>query len=395
MRLLIAGAGIGGLSAALALAQAGVETTLLEQAELFEEAGAGLQISPNASRILRQLGVLHLLQGALEPQQLVIRRARDGKQTVALPMGAQALQRWGAPHLVVHRADLQRALLEAVALAGPRITVLANAALTDFNDDASGVGAAYRCNGREISGWFDGLIGADGLNSLVRGRFEPAGPPQYSNRTAWRALVEADQAPRFATQAATNLWLGRDAHLVHYPLRGGDLVNVVAIVGDSWRTPGRGDFWSQEGDKTALMRRFSAWDHKAQDLLAAARRYRRWPLFDRPPLRHFSQGRIALLGDAAHPMLPFLAQGSAQAIEDAAALGAAFVRGGEAEQALLAYGAARAGRTARVQRQSRLQGHIYHLSGAAAFARDLALASLGPDRLAARYDWLYGFPAPL
>lgn len=192
----------------------------------------------------------------------------------------------------------------------------------------------------------------------------------------------------------SSLWLGRRAHLVHYPLRGGSVVNVVAIVDEDFRAAQGVDFWSSPGDAAALEPRFAAWHASARALLAAASEWRKWPLFDRDPLPSWSAGRVALLGDAAHPMLPFLAQGAAQAIEDAAALGEALAQDRDIPRGLRAYQAARQARAARVQRESRRQGAIYHLGGPAAWARDSALRALGGANLLARYDWLYDAHRP-
>lgn len=390
--VVIAGAGIGGLTAALALARTGTRVTLLERAALIEDAGAGLQLSPNASRVLADLGVLDRLRGAVSLVQLHVRRARDAATLAVLPLGSEAERRWGAPMLVAHRADLQRALLEAVALA-PGIKLRAGVALSGYAANQQGVSIA--CCGREAAIAADALIGADGLNSQVREQLWPGGKTLYSGRTAWRALIEADQAPAFARTLETSLWLGAKAHLVHYPVRGGALVNVVAIVGDGWRGPASADLWAEDGDAAVVAARFASWHISARALIAAAPAWRKWPLFDRPPLARWSAGRVAVLGDAAHPMLPFLAQGAAQAIEDAAALGRAFAGTADVPSALAAYSASRAPRAARVQQASRRQGQIYHLSGPGAVARDLALAWLGPQKLAARSDWLYGFDARL
>ncbi|WP_036257592.1 FAD-dependent monooxygenase [Methylocapsa aurea] len=383
---LIAGAGIGGLSAALCLARAGYRVSLFDQAEALEEAGAGLQLSPNASSILRRLGVLErLLPSSLAPRAVRIRRARDGATLCVLPL-EDAEKRWGAPYLLAHRADLQRALLDAVAREDA-IKLHTGAAVAGFLSGADGVAIALRKGLIRLEASGDCLICADGSRSLLREKLPGTRPGalRFSGRTAWRALVDARCAPPEMLRAETSLWLGRKAHLVHYPLRGGTVVNVVAIVEEDFRADG----WSTEGCSAFLAERFARWDTAARNLLAAAENWRKWPLLDRDPIAHWTSGRVALLGDAAHPMLPFLAQGAAQAIEDAAALGGALSRDRNVERALLAYQAARQARATHVQQASRRQGVIYHLSGPAALARDLAFRALGGENMLARYDWLY------
>ena len=391
--VVIAGAGIGGLTAALALARHGVRVTLLERAALLEDIGAGLQLPPNASRILAQLGVLEVLRGAVTPQRLRILRGRDGAALATMALGAAAERRWGAPMLVAHRADLIRALLEVLALT-PGVVVRAGAMLTDFFETGSEIAITAQHGGVEVRLSADALIGADGLNSLLREHVQPDSKKLYSGRIAWRALVEATHAPAFARTLETSLWLGPKAHLVHYPLRGGALVNVVAITSAAADLEA-GDIWTQEGDAAVLAARIASWHACARKLIAAAPAWRQWPLFDRAPLQCWNRGRVAVLGDAAHPMLPFLAQGAAQAIEDAVVL-ARFLAGAKnMQEALADYGAARRARAARVQAASRRQGRIYHLSGPAALARDHVLGWLGPEKLAARNDWLYGYDARL
>jgi len=382
----IAGAGIGGLSTALSLARAGWRVSLYEKAKVLEESGAGLQLSPNATAVLRNCGVLERLTTfALRPQAIRIRRARDGATLALMPLG-DAEARWGAPYLVVHRADLQRALLEAAARESG-ITLQTGAAVAGFAPCDGGVAVAIAQGAVRLKVAGDSLIGADGLRSFVRQRF-CADPLRFSGRTAWRATVEAASLPAAMLGKETSLWLGRKAHLVHYPLRGGTIVNVVAIVDEDFH-PREEEFWSSPGEPGFLEARFARWDITARDLLHAATEWRKWPLADRRPGPSFVSGRVALIGDAAHPMLPFLAQGAAQAIEDAGVLGQVLARGQNIEAGLLAYQEKRLARAARVQKESRRQATIYHLGGPAAFLRDAALRALGPEKMLARYDWLY------
>jgi salicylate hydroxylase len=260
-----------------------------------------------------------------------------------------------------------------------------------FASGADGVVAALRQGLLRLEASGDCLIGADGARSLVRAKLLGGGAvsPALTRRTAWRALVDADRVAPEALRPESCLWLGREAHLVHYPLRGGAVVNVVAVVDENEAAPGPEEDWSRQGDPSVLAARFSSWHQDARALLATAPDWRRWPLVERDPLPGWTAGRVALLGDAAHPMPPFLAQGAAQAIEDAAALGAALQATRDVPQGLAAYAAARRARAGRVQSESRAQGRIYHLSGPAAFVRDAALQALGGERLLARYDWLY------
>ncbi len=382
---LIAGAGIGGLCAALCLARIGWRVTLFEKAKFLDETGAGLQLSPNASAILQRLGLVErLAPTALCPQAITIRRARDGATLAQMPL-ADAEQRWGAPYLAVHRADFQRALLGAAARTSG-ISLITDAAVSGIEQSASGVrvaagqGAALRAEG-------DCVIGADGVHSFVRQSLGLASA-RFSGKTTWRALAEAARVPAAMRREETTLWLGRGAHLVHYPLRGGNVINVVAIV-DERDCSGTDNFWASPGDPRFLESRFGGWDEAARELLRTAAEWRKWPLFDSRPAANWISGRVALLGDAAHAMLPFLAQGAAQAIEDAGALEAALEQSKDIEASLRAYQAMRLARATRVQKESRRQAAIYHLAGPAAFLRDMALRALSGQKMLARYDWLY------
>ncbi len=383
---MIAGAGIGGLCASLCLARGGWRVNLYEKAKVLEETGAGLQLSPNASAVLRRLGVIaRLTPFALRPKAIRIRRARDGATLAVMPLD-DAERRWGAPYLVVHRADLQRALLEAIARESS-IKLQTGAAVAGFASGENSVSIAIEQGVVRLKAAGDCLIGADGVRSFVRQRLG-ADSLRFSGRTAWRATVDPARVNANMRRDETTLWLGRKAHLVHYPLRGGTVINVVAIVDEDF-CPGGADFWSSPGEPGFLEGRFSGWAEPARDLLRVAPDWRKWPLFDCKPIGSWVAGRVALMGDAAHPILPFLAQGAAQAIEDAGALGDVLTCGQNIETSLRAYQEARCLRAARVQRESRRQAKIYHLAGPAAFLRDMALRALGPQKMLARYDWLY------
>jgi salicylate hydroxylase len=395
LHALIAGAGIGGLTAALSLARIGCRVTLLERSKALQDVGAGLQISPNASAVLRELGLLPALaKAALTPSAVHVRRAQDGATLARLPLD-HAEARWGAPFLLIHRGDLQRTLAEAVAKV-PDITLVTDSNVAGFVTTETGV-ALTALNGA-IRVEYDGdcLIGADGVRSFVRERLGCDGTrlPQRAHRVAFRSLVDRERVPAAMRLAESTLWLGPKAHVVHYPLRGGSVINVVAVVDETVPIDWTAEFWSQPAGADEIAARFSGFDRRVRNLLAGADKWLRWPLAERPALASWTKGPISLLGDAAHPMLPFLAQGAAQAIEDAAALARALAACDTLEQGLAAYEKARLPRAQRVQAQSHRQALIYHLSGPAAFARDLAMRCLGPARLLDSYEWLYQPQAP-
>lgn len=400
LKIVIAGAGIGGLTAALSLARTGAHIIVLERAPVLEEVGAGLQLSPNASNILQDLGLLdRLAPWSLAPEQLRIRRARDGADLTRMPLGPMADARWGAPHLVAHRADVQRILLDACE-ASPLITlktdadVLGFASVTDGERASVQVGVLDRGKHTRVDG--DVLIGADGLRSGLRERLGLgfADAPIYSGRTAWRALIPATAAPTSALRVETNLWLGAKAHLVHYPIRAGDFVNVVAVIEDPWRGDDSTDIWRDpaDADPRYLKRSFGGWAREAHDLLDAAPQWRRWPLFERRFAPRWSLDNVVLMGDAAHPVLPFLAQGAGLAIEDAEALGRAFAtHGADVGAAIRMYENERIPRASDIVLASRRQAAIYHMSGPMALARDTFMRRVTPDGMQRRVDWIYGY----
>jgi salicylate hydroxylase len=395
--VIIAGAGIGGLTAALALAQRRFEVTVLEAADRLEEVGAGLQLSPNAARVLIALGIAERLKPHIVvPEHLVVRNARSGRLLAQGPLGATCAQRYGAPYWVIHRGDLQAALCEAVA-ATPGITLLLGSKVESFTAESDSITVSASQGSQLITVRAHALIAADGLWSALRQQLGHRTVPHPAGHTAWRTLIPAAAAPKSALASAVNLWLGADTHLVHYPVKAGRMINVVAIVGDDWREPG----WNTPGEPRVLLDRFSAelWHASARDLLVAPELWQKWALFDCLPLATWGttwgttwgNGRVTLLGDAAHPMLPYLAQGAAMAIEDAAVLAACLERNPNVPAALRTYEASRLPRTARVQREASRNATVYHMSGPAAVLRSLALMAMGGDRLISRYDWLYGW----
>jgi len=384
--IIVAGAGIGGLTAALALIRAGFRVVVIEQAERLEETGAGIQLSPNATGILVNLGAGdHLKQLAVAPEAIRVMRAKSAREIVRIPLGRAAELRYGAPYWVIHRADLQAGLIDTLETTSDFVLRLGSK-VEDYAVHAHGITVQARGGFTAIDEHGIALIGADGLWSTVRGKLGDRAPRRFRDRTAWRALIPADRLPPQAREAATALWLGPDAHLVHYPVSGGAMINLVAIVSDDRRVNG----WSAAGRRTDLLARFSGWHKDARALIAAPQTWQRWSLYDRVLPHPWGVGPVTLLGDAAHPMLPFLAQGGAMAIEDAAVLAACVARHSEDPAAgLRRYEGLRRRRAARAQRHARRNGRLYHLKGPAAFARDLALKITGGNRLLRRYDWLY------
>ena len=388
--VIIAGAGIGGLVAALTLVQHGLRVILLEQAQRLEEVGAGIQLSPNASRILMSLGLEPLLRPFIvTPTELMVMHARTARVLARARLGDAAEKRYGSPYWVIHRGDLQSVLVDLVA-GTPDISLRLGTRVEDFASHGNGVSVATASSMGAAEERGLALICADGLWSNLRRRLGHRGEPRFAGYTAWRALVDAgalgpdDAVPRI------QLWLGRHAHVVHYPVRGGSLVNVVAIIRDDWSEAG----WSAPGERSEILARYPAgvWPASVRAILAAAENWRKWALFDRAPLTSWGNGAVTLLGDAAHPMLPYLAQGAAAPIEDAAVLARRLAETpAEPERALRLYENERYRRTARIQRAARRNGMIYHMGGAEALLHALALVAMRGRGLLARYDWLYNW----
>ncbi|HEV2566030.1 MAG TPA: FAD-dependent monooxygenase [Microvirga sp.] len=391
LSIAVVGAGIGGLTVSLALARQGHAVTLVERRTGFSEVGAGLQLSPNASRILIRLGLgAALRRVATEPQRVVVRDLRSGKPIGQVALGAFMRERYEAPYWVVHRADLQTVLLDAVrSEPGIRLVMGRNVENVEDGPDAARL-AWMSAGGARESHAADLILGADGIWSKVRHALGDGTPPAYRGVIAWRATLARDAAPAELAGDETGLWLGPRGHVVHYPIAGGRLVNVVAIE----RNPTPVEGWAAPGDRDALLKVYASAAPALRALLAQPSEWLRWSLFDHPAGR-LARGRIALLGDAGHPVLPFLAQGAALAIEDAATLGTLLGRDRpDVPRALAAYEKERLARAGRVQQEARRNGRIYHAGGLVGFGRNLVMRRLGPEGMTRSYDWLYGFRTP-
>ena len=383
-RVLIAGGGIGGLAASIALGRCGIETAVLERSGFTEETGAGIQLGPNATRALRELGVLGAIEPhAFRPEAIWIYDGPSGRRLASVPLGKRAEERYGAPYLTLHRADLHAGLraaaekLAAVELR-PRFEVAAIEA-------DSGQVVVHGAGGGKAEG--ASLIGADGLWSTVRSLVMSEASLRFAGATAWRALVPRKGLPSPFDAPVVGLWLGPRSHLVHYPVRGGRDLNVVAVAAGGMGSQG----WNQSGNAEALLSSFTRWAKDLKSLLERAEGWRSWSLYRLAPLRRWSAGRVALLGDAAHPVLPFLAQGAALAIEDAITLARCIeICPGDPSTAFLRYEALRRPRAARVQRLSRRFGWIYHVSGPVRLARNLFLQQRNEELALESFDWLYG-----
>jgi salicylate hydroxylase len=355
----------------------------------MEEAGAGIQLSPNAMHVLLGLGLGDALKPHIvAPENIRVRKASSERDLVRVPLGRYAETRYRAPYWVIHRGDLQNVLLDA-ARAHPDIALAIGTKVQDFALHAKGV-TAQTGRGPEVSEERGiALIGADGLWSTVRARLGYTDPPHFRRRTAWRAVVPADAVPNAGREPSINLWLGHHAHLVHYPVKAGAQINIVAILREGPALPG----WSNVGGREEILARFGrSWAVPARNMVAAPEHWTKWTLYDRPVLNHWGKGPVTLVGDAAHPMLPFLAQGGAMAIEDAAVLAESLAAAPDDPAAAMRnYEALRRSRTARAQRAAARNGMHYHAAGVEAAMRNAALRIMGGKLLLKRYDWLYAW----
>ena len=389
-QVLIAGGGIGGLAAALGAARAGCDVRLYERAEVFSEVGAGVQLSPNVVRCLQAWGLQAPLQAvAAFPERLQVRCATSGQVLATLPLGADMVQRYGAAYASIHRADLHALLLDAV---GQEDSVQLNRgqAISSYTE-AEGAVLVHTSQGKEIEG--DALIGADGLRSSIRAQLLSDGPPRTSGHLAYRALVPQSALPAALRTTQVTAWLGPHLHAVQYPVRGGELQNIVVII--EGPAPSDLDNWDHAANAADLERALAGACSVLQDAVRSVPTYgsgwRLWPLSDRPPVNSAAQmarGLVALLGDAAHPMRPYLAQGAGMAIEDAAQLQRALsMHDLDMALRLRRYALNRWERNARVQARSQRNGRIFHATGPVRWGRDASLRLLGARLL--DVPWLY------
>ena len=376
--VLVVGGGIGGLTTALCCARRGASVRVLEQAAAYGEIGAGIQLAPNATRILDGLGLLDGVRAVgVLPRRLVLADAVTGRELTHLPL-EDFPDRYGGPYVVMHRHDLLTMLVAACEGAG--VSLETGAAVAGAED--RGDRAVARCHdGREFAG--RALLAADGLNSALRPMFDD-GEPLFSGYVAYRGAVPMERVRRHADLRDVVAWVGPSLHLVQYPLRAGELYNQVAVFHSGAWERGEAE-WGTPAELDAAFARAS--DHVRESTLLLGRDHR-WPMYDRPPIDTWVRGRIALLGDAAHPMLQYLAQGACQAIEDADRV-ARELAAGDPVAALLRYQDLRAPRTARVQRTARTWGEIWHVDGVGALLRDTLLAGRDPSD-GTHVDWLYG-----
>jgi salicylate hydroxylase len=387
LRIAIVGGGLGGLAAALFLREAGLDATVYEQDPELREVGAGIVVSPNMARPLAALGLAHELERVAVRLEAAweFRRWKDGRVLSVQPMGEECESLYGAHCYVAHRADLLAMFQRAL----PASALCLDRRCLEINQDEREAELSFVSRaGRNTKVTADVVVGADGIHSVVRQAVAPKIDARFSGLCAFRCLVPAGKAPETALRPVQTLWLGPGHHFVHYPISGGRLVNIVAIgPAGAWRT----ESWMADGEISDLIAEFEGWDDRVRQLIVSASSTKRWAMYDRDPLERWTAGRISLLGDAAHAMLPFFAQGAAQAIEDAVALARCLQNADRdsVPQALERYEGIRRPRTNQVQVMSRGREVQNHLpDGPERRRRDAELAEGDPLRESA---WLYGY----
>ena len=367
--LLIVGGGVGGLTAALCLADVGMQVQVFETTSTSDDPGAGLQLSPNASRVLHHLGLgPDIASVAFRPRAVEFRHWRSGKTIAETPLGDDARRRFGAPYYHIHRGDLID-VLSAAALRDPQITVRPGVTVRGFS--SGGMGQEARVEITTTAGPFRGdlLIGADGIHSGLRSQLLGDVQVRFTGNVAWRALVRASDLPDHLVRPSATAWWGPGKHFVHYFVRQGAFVNCVCVVEKSgWDV----ESWTERGDWRELKSDFAGWHTDLQQLIDAMDRETlyKWALHDHAPLPYWGRGPVSLLGDACHATLPFMAQGAAMAIEDAAVLAGCMTGGTDRVQGLRRYEALRQPRAAWVQSASRRNASVFHLRGPGAWLRN-------------------------
>jgi salicylate hydroxylase len=386
-KIVIVGAGIGGLTAAAALRNRGCEVVVLEQATVLGEVGAGVQLSPNAIKVMCALGLDSALRAvSCEPEAFVGRDWASGRHLYRTPIKGVYENLYGAGYYHIHRADLHGALATLI----PQDQIWLGSKCAEVRQDQHGVAVVLASN-EVVEG--DVVIGADGIHSPVRRSLFGDDAPRFTGNMCWRGMVPVDALPRGHVELASSNWLGPRGHVVHYYVRGGAMVNFVAVYETSSWTE---ESWSTPGTVQELLQTYSGWNEELLTTFRATERCFKWALYDRDPLSQWSRGRVTLLGDAAHPMLPFLAQGAAMAIEDGYTLGSLLSGAGDFTQiaaALTEYERRRIPRTSRVQLSARARGTTMHLaSPLARFKRNLGFFVQGlrtPESTTHKAEWIY------
>jgi len=366
-KILVAGGGIGGLTASLCLAAKGYSVEVFEQAGEFVEIGAGIQLSPNCSRVLHSLGLEDVLRAsAFLPSGSQFRNWKTGRVIAESKLGDEVVERFGAPYYHMHRGDLLRVLVEA-ARQSDRIALHLDTRAVGFQQSAEGV----RLLTVDAEHEGQALIGADGIHSEIRTGLWGAESPRFTGTVAWRALVAVDRLPEGLIRPMSTVWWGPRKHFVHYYVRRGTLVNCVCVVEKKgWDV----ESWTERGDYDELKADFAGWHDDLQQLIDTADRDSlfKWALYDRAPMPRWGKGRVTLLGDACHPTLPFMAQGAAMAIEDAAVLAGCLASSEDVGHELARYENLRRDRTAEIQKGSRRNATVFHLSGVRSWLRNRA-----------------------
>lgn len=382
--ILVAGGGIGGIAAALALTQRGFRVTVLEQASALGEIGAGIQLGPNAFAAFDALGIgERMRRSAVHTDEMVMHDAIDETLVGRIPTGEAFRRRFGQPYAVSHRADLHAALLDT-ARASDRIAVVPSVTVVQVDQDADGV--SVRDHRGDLHRGL-ALIGADGVKSAVRQQFV-GDAARVSGHVVYRAVVERADFPEDLRWNAASIWVGPDCHLVHYPLRGGEQYNVVVTFHS--REP---ETWGvREGSRDEVRGYFDGIGPRARRLIDLPKDWKRWATADRDPIGRWAFGRVVLLGDAAHPTLQYLAQGACMALEDAVTLGAALAaHDDDCIAAFAHYERSRVARTARVVLSAREMGRIFHAKGVERLVRNDLWRDRSPERFYDAMAWLYGW----